>query len=78
MTTDSLLTDDLATLLRQFPNDALRDLVGVLKEFKSWSPFPANRACDAHLLPPGADFTPHADAMAAEILWWGREIRRPG
>lgn len=71
MTRDPLLSDDLAALFRSFPNDALRDLVAVLKQYTSFSPFPANRAYDAHTLPADGNFIAHADAIAAEVLWWG-------
>jgi hypothetical protein len=66
-----LLTDDLAALLAQFPNDALHGLVGILKSHSSWSPFPAPRAYEAHALRKTEDARPHAAAIAREILWWG-------
>lgn len=71
MTDDPLLSDDLATLLRSFPNDALRDLVGILKQHTSYSVFPARRAYAAHELPADGDFAAHANAIADEMLWWG-------
>ena len=71
MTGDALLSDDLPTLLSAFPNDALRGLVGIIKQHKSWTPFPANRAYDAHGLAEDADFKVHAKAIADEIMWWG-------
>jgi hypothetical protein len=71
MNSDPLLSNDLAALLRSFPNDALRDLVAVLKQHTSLSPFPTRRAYAAHALPVGGDFTAHATAIAEEVLWWG-------
>jgi uncharacterized protein YaaW (UPF0174 family) len=71
MNTDPLLSDNLQDLLRVFPSDALCGLVGIVKQQSSWSPFPAPRAYEAHVLPDNADFTPHASAIANEILWWG-------
>jgi hypothetical protein len=71
MTRDPLLSDDLAVLLGSFPNEALRDLVGILKQHASYTPFPARRAYAAHALPPDGDFRAHAAAIAAEVLWWG-------
>lgn len=68
---DPLLSDDLPMLLRAFPSGALEAVVGVCKQNESWSPLPAERAEKAHRLAPGADFTPHADDIAREILWWG-------
>ncbi|MGE0714892.1 MAG: hypothetical protein AB7P02_05575 [Alphaproteobacteria bacterium] len=58
MTQDALLSDDLATLLGHFPNDALRDLVGILKQHGSWSPFAASRAYAAHAVADDGDFAP--------------------
>lgn len=71
MISDPLLSDDIATLLRSFPSDALEGVVGIYKRYTSWSPFPADRAYDAHALAIGADFTPHAEAIARELIWWG-------
>ncbi len=71
MRRDPLLSDDLGSLLASFPNHALRDLVGILKQHKTYSIFPARRAYAAHALPADGDFTPHAKAIAEEILWWG-------
>jgi hypothetical protein len=71
MTVDPLLSNDLLTLLRAFPNRALRDLVGVMKGQTSLSPFPAPRAYEAHALPDDGDFLPHTDSIAREVLWWG-------
>lgn len=71
MTTDPLLSDDLTDVLRSFPDAALSDLVSVLKPARSLTPFPADRAYDAHALPPGSHFAPHAQAIAKEVLWWG-------
>jgi hypothetical protein len=71
MNSDPLLSNDLAALLPTFPNDALRDLVAVLKQHKSLTPFPARRAYAAHALPVGGDLTAHATAIAEEVLWWG-------
>jgi hypothetical protein len=71
MNSDPLLSNDLAALLRSFPNDALRDLVAVLKQQTSYTPFPARRAYVAHALPPTGDFTAHAKTVAEEVLWWG-------
>ena len=75
---DALLTDDLRNLLSSFPNAVLSDLVAVLKQYTSISPFPARRAYDAHNLAADGDFTAHATAIAEEILWWGsHEAHRP-
>ncbi len=71
MTTDPLLSDNLTTLLRAFPSDALRDLVAVMKQYTSLSPFPARRAYAAHELPSDGDFRAHAEAIADEVIWWG-------
>lgn len=71
MAVDPLLSDDLPTLLRAFPNHVLRDLVGVLKQRTSLSPFPAPRAYKAHALPDDGEFSLHADSIAREVLWWG-------
>lgn len=71
MTRDPLLSDDLAELLGSFPNEALRDLVAILKQHTSYTPFTARRAYAAHALPPTGDFRTHAAAVAAEVLWWG-------
>jgi len=71
MTSDPLLSDDLAVLLGSFSNDALRDLVTVLREHKSLSPFPNRRAYAAHALPIDGNFIAHATAIAEEVLWWG-------
>lgn len=71
MTLDPLLSDDLATLLGRFPNEALSDLVTILKQHTSYTPFPARRAYGAHALPPTGDFSAHAASVAAEVLWWG-------
>jgi hypothetical protein len=71
MTTDPLLTDDLATLLGQFPNEALADIVDILKQHSSWSPLPAQRAYDAHKLPRSGNFRVHSGEIAREVLWWG-------
>ena len=60
MNTDPLLSDDLPDLLRVFPNDALCGIVGIVKRHNSWSPFPAPRAYEAHVLPDNTDFAPHA------------------
>ena len=68
---DPLLTDHLATLLRQFPNGDRHKIVAVLREHTSWSPFSASRAAAAHAVKPGGDLCPHVDAIASEILWWG-------
>ena len=68
---DPLLTDHLATLLRQFPNGDRHKIVAVLREHTSWSPFSASRAAAAHAVKPGGDLYPHVDAIASEILWWG-------
>ena len=67
----ALLSDDIFSLLRVFPNDALQGVVGICKHHTSWSVFPADRAYEAHTLQDGADFATHADAIAREILWWG-------
>lgn len=71
MNLDPLLSNDLTELLSSFPNDGLRDLVAVLKQHTSLSPFPTRRAYAAHALPVGGDFTAHATAIAEEVLWWG-------
>lgn len=71
MNADPLLSNDLPTLLRVFPNRALRDLVGVMKRQSSLSPFPAPRAYEAHALADDGDFLPHTDSIAREVLWWG-------
>jgi hypothetical protein len=71
MTRDALLSDDLATLLRSFPNEALCDLVAVLKPRTSLSPFSARRAYAAHELSADGDFIAHAQDIAEEVLWWG-------
>ena len=71
MTSDPLLTDDLATLLRQFTNSDLYSIVSILKRHTSWSPFPASRATAARAEPVGGNLQQHADAIALEILWWG-------
>lgn len=71
MTRDALLSDDLATLLGSFPNEALCDLVAVLRPRTSLSPFPACRADAAHKLSADGDFIAHAQAIAEEVLWWG-------
>jgi hypothetical protein len=77
MNPDPLLSNDLAALLNSFPSDALRDLVAVLKQHTSLSPFPIRRAYAAHALPVVGDFTAHATAIAEEVLWWGsHELRR--
>ena len=67
---DPLLSEDLTELLQAFPNDALRGLVGILKEQWALDPFPATRAYEAHKLAADADFTGYAAQIAAEILWW--------
>jgi hypothetical protein len=54
-----------------FPNDALRGVVGILKEHWTLDPFPAIRAYEAHNLAKDADITRYAPKIAAEILWWG-------
>lgn len=71
MTNDPLLSDDLPTLLQSFPNNALRDLVAILKQYPSLSPFPARRAEAAHELPADGNFNVHAKDIADEVLWWG-------
>jgi uncharacterized protein YaaW (UPF0174 family) len=77
MIIDPLLSDDLPALLRAFPSDALRGLVEIVKKHSSWSPFPAPRAYEAHVLSNNVDFAPHANAIAREILWWGsNELHR--
>lgn len=77
MTGDPLLSDDIVTLLRCFPNNALRDLVAILKKYTSLSPFPACRAYAAHRLPDDGDFTVHSKEIATELLWWGsHDVRR--
>jgi hypothetical protein len=77
MTPDPLLGNDLTALLRSFPNDALHDLVAILKDHKSLSPFSNRRAYAAHALPIDGDFTAHSTAIAEEVLWWGsHDMRR--
>lgn len=71
MNNDPLLSDDLKTLLGRFPNDALRDLVGILKQQRAFFPYPNRRAEAAHAVHPSGDLTPHVAAIAEEILWWG-------
>jgi hypothetical protein len=71
LSTDPLLSDDLPDLLRAFPSDALCGLVGIMKQYSSYSPFPESRAYEAYTLPENADFTPHSSAIVNEILWWG-------
>lgn len=68
---DPLMSDDLGTLLGVFPSTVLGDIVEIIKQASSWSPFPAQRALEAHGVPKGADFTRHTKAIAREILWWG-------
>jgi uncharacterized protein YaaW (UPF0174 family) len=68
---DRLLSEDLTQLLQAFPNDALRDLVGILKQQWTLDPFPATRAYEAHNLAEDADVARYAPQVAAEILWWG-------
>jgi hypothetical protein len=70
MATDQLLSDDLSSLLSIFPSDALRDLVNIMKNHRSWSPFPIVRCDAAHALHDDADFRPHSSAIATEIVWW--------
>jgi hypothetical protein len=65
-----VLTDDLAALLSLFPNDALRDMRGLMAETKSYSPFPTSRAAEVHRLPPTADLRPHAAELAEEVIYW--------
>lgn len=67
----ALLSDDLLSLLRVFPSAALEGVVSICKRHTSWSVFPADRASEAHSLPEGGDFTPHAEAITREIFWWG-------
>lgn len=71
MTVDPLLSDDIYTLLQKFPSDALKQIVCIYKNRASWSPFPAGRAYRVHDLPSGADFTPYAEEIARELIWWG-------
>lgn len=66
MTSDPLLSDDITVLLEAFPSEAPQGVVGICKRHTSWSPFPADRACDAHELADGANFRPHAEAIARE------------
>jgi len=69
--TDPLLTDDLPTLLGQFPTVDLHGIVSILKAHRSWSIFPGTRAGDAHRAEPGDDLGPQISAITQEILWWG-------
>ncbi len=71
MTDDPFLSDDIYTLLSKFPSDALEQIVCIYKKNASWSPFPADRAYRVHDLPSGADFTPYANEIARELIWWG-------
>src|SRR5262245_51952826 len=70
MTDNPLLTDDLATLLGQFPNEALQALRAILARW-SFSPFPSRRAEIVHELPEDWDLRPYATNIAQEITWWG-------
>jgi hypothetical protein len=71
MNEDALFSDDLVSLLGVFPQRALRDIVKIMKERRSWSPFPAKRYYEVHELPDDANFGEHVHAIAEEILWWG-------
>ena len=68
---NSLLSDDLAALLLEFPGDALHSIVSILKRHRSYWPFPVPRAYLAHELTTADDFTVHVNEIAREILWWG-------
>ena len=67
-----LLTDDLAELLSQFPNEALQDLRAILASSWSFSPLPSKRAEAVYVLPEDADLRDHAAEIAEEVAWWGR------
>lgn len=71
MTQDPLLTDELTVLLKEFPNEVLREIVGILKRHWSLSPFGGARAYSAHSLGHDANFTLHTTEICQEILWWG-------
>src|SRR5262249_7070789 len=70
-TGNTLLTEDLATLLGQFPNEALQDLRAILQRNRSLSPFPSRRAEVVYRLPEDADLRQHVTDLAREITWWG-------
>ncbi|HVC62016.1 MAG TPA: hypothetical protein VND19_16845 [Acetobacteraceae bacterium] len=70
MSIHPLLTDDLAALPSQFPNDALRDVRDLMAETTSYSPFPTGRAAEVHRLPPTADLRAHAAALADGVPYW--------
>lgn len=71
MSDNPLLTDDLATLLSQFPNEALQGLRAILAGGRSYRPLPSKRAEAVHALPEDADLRQHAAEIAREITWWG-------
>lgn len=77
MSDDPLLSDNLAVVLGQFPNNVLHGIISILREHTSFSPFPARRAKLAHAAEPDHDLHPHVPAIVEEILWWGsNEIHR--
>lgn len=67
---DPLLSDDLAILLAQFPNDALQKLLGGMGKHMAGYQYDDRRAKEVRALPENSDLRPHASAIAEEVRWW--------